>query len=203
MTPTTEIKQPNFFLMIRVWLAIALPLVTLYFSGMKGVVDFALVWGFFSFLLLASAYKKFRVKKWNASTKDYFNEKGDGIWSHEYFSSQIIIDTQKGKIFLKEEDKQKTYNLSDVKECHYNLFHGGDTSVGGLAEMMENTVRTNKNLYQSGFFVTVNDVLYPEWHIRFFPRKGHINSQEGVRDMELQLKRWMQVFDQVLNQAGK
>ncbi|MEN4602345.1 DUF4755 domain-containing protein [Pantoea agglomerans] len=199
MTTMTEVKQPNFLMMKRVWIAIALPIVIFFFLGMQGLVQLAMIWVFVSIMLLMFAYKKFKVKKWNASTRDYFNEKNDGIWSHEYFSSMMIIDTNKGKIFLKEEKKQKTYNFSDVKEWRYNLSHGGEIVGGGLNSLTLNNINTNKNLYESGFFVTVNDVQQPEWHIRFFPKSGHINIQDGVRDLELQFKSWMQVFDQVFN----
>ncbi|WP_261641530.1 DUF4755 domain-containing protein [Erwinia mallotivora] len=199
MTTITEVKQPNFLMMKRVWIAVALPLVIFYFLGTKGLIDLALIWIFVSILLLMFAYKKFKVRKWNANTKDNFNEKNNGIWSHEYFSSLMIIDTNKRKIFLKEEDKQKTYDFSEVREWRYNLSHGGEIVGGGLSSLTLNKINTNKNLYESGFFVTVNDIHNPEWHIHFFPRKGHINTQDGVRDLELQFKRWMQVFDQVIN----
>ncbi|WP_370425881.1 DUF4755 domain-containing protein [Pantoea vagans] len=201
MTAMTEVKQPSFLMMKRVWIAIALPIVIFYFLGMQGLVQLAMIWVFVSIMLLMFAYKKFKVKKWNASTRDYFNEKNDGIWSHEYFSSLMIIDTNKRKIFLKEEDKQKTYDFSEVREWRYNLSHGGEIVGGGLSSLTLNNINTNKNLYESGFFITVNDIQNPEWHIRFFPKNGHINTQDGVRDLELQFKRWMQVFDKVVNQG--
>jgi hypothetical protein len=186
MTAMTHVKQPNFFLMKRVILAIALPVVILVFGGMKPFTELAFVWGFISLMLVMFAYKKFQLKKFNAMTVDYFNANGDGIWSHEYHDTTMKLDTKAGKLYLKEENKQKAYNLSDIKECRYEIVPDTGTRRG--------------NFYSSGFFITVNDVQFPEWQIKFFPARGDLNNQEGVRDMEIQLKRWMQIFDQVIGQ---
>lgn len=57
MTAITEVKQPNFLMMKRVWIAIALPIVIFYFSGIQGLVQLAIVWIFASIMLLMFAYK--------------------------------------------------------------------------------------------------------------------------------------------------
>lgn len=106
MTTMTDVKQPNFLMMKRVWIAIALPIVIFYFLGMKGLVQLALIWIFVSIMLLMFAYKKFRIKKWNASTRDVFGE-SDGMWSHEFGPTAMKLDEKRGIIHLKEENKQK------------------------------------------------------------------------------------------------
>ncbi|MCX2201529.1 hypothetical protein LDO48_16675 [Pantoea agglomerans] len=58
MTTMNEVKQPNFLMMKRVWIAIALPVTIFYFLGMKGLVQLALIWVFASIMLLMFAYKK-------------------------------------------------------------------------------------------------------------------------------------------------
>ncbi|WP_233273077.1 hypothetical protein [Pantoea agglomerans] len=63
MTATTEVKQPNFLMMKRVWIAIALPIVIFYFSGIQGLVQLAIVWIFASIMLLMFAYKKIPHQK--------------------------------------------------------------------------------------------------------------------------------------------
>ncbi|WP_455820548.1 DUF4755 domain-containing protein [Pseudomonas cerasi] len=193
MTEMTAVKQPNFFMMKRVWIAIALPLVILFSLGIKGLVELGFVWFFVSLFLLMFAYKKFRIKKWNASTKDYFNNNNDGIWSHEFGPTWMKIDEHKRLIHLKEENKQKSYPFSAVKEWRYNL----TTNIQRTGTQRELDRKHNFN--ESGFFITVDDIEFPEWRIMFFPTSGDFNSQEGSRNTEIQLKRWMQVFDNVIN----
>ncbi|MCU5773024.1 DUF4755 domain-containing protein [Winslowiella arboricola] len=192
MTTMTEVKQPNFLMMKRVWIAIALPIVIFYFLGIQGLVQLAIVWVFASIMLLMFAYKKFRIKKWNASTWDHFGEQ-DGMWSHEFGSTSMKLDQHRGLIHLKEENKQKTYPFSAVKEWRYNLSTTRQRT--GLDRELDRT----HDFKESGFYIAVDDVLYPEWRVMFFPTSGDFNSQEGARNTELQLIRWMQIFDNVIN----
>lgn len=192
MTAMTEVKQPNFLMMKRVWIAIALPIVIFYFSGLQGLVQLAIVWVFASIMLLMFAYKKFRIKKWNASTRDVFGE-SDGIWSHEFGPTAMKLDEKKGLLHLKEENKQKTYPFSAVKEWRYSLSTTRQRT--GLDRELDRT----HDFRESGFYISVDDVQYPEWRVMFFPQKGDFNSHEGNRDTELQLKRWMHIFDKIIN----
>lgn len=188
----TEVKQPNFLMMKRVWIAIALPIVIFYFLGMKGLVQLALIWIFVSIMLVMFAYKKFRIKKWNANTRDVFGE-SDGMWSHEFGPTAMKLDEKRGLIHLKEENKQKTYPFSAVKEWRYNLSTTRQRT--GLDRELDRT----HDFRESGFYIAVDDVQNPEWRVMFFPQQGDFNSQEGIRDTELQLKRWMNIFDKVIN----
>ena len=193
MTAMTEVKQPSFFMMKRVWIAIALPVAIFYFTGIQGLIQLALVWIFVSIMLLMFAYKKFRIKKWNASTRDYLNTKNDGIWTHEFGATWMKIDENKGIIHLKEGDKQNTYQFSAIREWRYNLSTTRERA--GINKELDRT----HDFRESGFYIAVDDVLNPEWRVMFFPQKGDFNSQEGIRDTELQLKRWMHIFDKVIN----
>jgi len=96
-------------------------------------------------------------------------------------------------IHLMEENKQKTYPFSAVKEWRYNLSTTRERS--GMNKELDRT----HDFRESGFYISVDDVQYPEWRVMFFPQKGDFNSQEGIRDTELQLKRWMHIFAKVLN----
>ncbi|WP_227699661.1 DUF4755 domain-containing protein [Raoultella ornithinolytica] len=176
MTATTEVKQPNFLMMKRVWIAIALPIVIFYFSGVQGLVQLAIVWVFASIMLLMFAYKKFRIKKWNTSTRDHFGEQ-DGMWSHEFGPTSMKLDQHRGLIHLREENKQKTYPFSAVKEWRYNLSTTRQRT--GLDRELDRT----HDFRESGFYIAVDDVQYPEWRVMFFPQKGDFNSQEGIRDL--------------------
>ncbi|MGC1072355.1 DUF4755 domain-containing protein [Pantoea agglomerans] len=195
MTAMIDAKQPSFLMMKRVWIAIALPVAIFCFSGIQGLIQLAVVWVFASIMLLMFAYKKFRIKKWNASTRDYLNTKNDGIWTHEFGSTWMKIDEQKEIIHLKEENKQKSYPLSAVKEWRYNL------TTNRQRTGIEKEVDRTHNFQDSGFFITVDDIQYPEWRIMFFPTSGDFNSLEGSRNTEVQLKRWMQIFDKVINKT--
>jgi hypothetical protein len=192
MTTMTEVKQPNFLMMKRVWIAIALPVAIFYFLGMRGLVQLAIIWVFASIMLLMFAYKKFRIKKWNASTKDHFGEQ-DGMWSHEFGPTSMKLDQHRELIHLKEENKQKTYPFSMVKEWRYNL------STTRQRKGLDRELDRTHDFKESGFYIAVDDVQYPEWRVMFFPQKGDFNSQEGIRDTELQLKRWMHIFDKIIN----
>lgn len=193
MTEMTAVKQPNFFMMKRVWLAIALPVSILMLGGVKPLVEFVWGWAFVSIMLIMLAYKKFRIKKWNASTRDYFNTNNDGIWSHEFGPTWMKIDEQKGIVHLKEENKQKSYPFSAIKEWRYNL------TTNRQRTGIEKEIDRTHNFQDSGFFITVDDIQHPEWRVMFFPISGDFNSQEGSRNTEIQLKRWMRIFDKVIN----
>ena len=161
MTATTEVKQPNFLMMKRVWIAIALPIVIFYFSGIQGLVQLAIVWVFASIMLLMFAYKKFRIKKWNASTRDVFGE-SDGMWSHEFGPTAMKLDEKRGLIHLKEENKQKTYPFSAIKEWRYNLSTTRERA--GINKELDRT----HDFRESGFYIAVDDVQNPEWRVMFF-----------------------------------
>jgi hypothetical protein len=194
MTAMIEVKQPSFLMMKRVWIAIALPVAIFYFLGIQGLIQLALVWIFVSIMLLMFAYKKFRIKKWNASTKDVFGE-SDGMWSHEFGPTAMRLDEKRKLVHLREGNKQKTYPFEAVKEWRYNLSTTRERT--GINKELDRT----HDFRESGFYIAVDDVQYPEWRVMFFPQQGDFNSQEGIRDTELQLKRWMHIFDKIVNKV--
>lgn len=105
------------------------------------------------------------------------------------------IDEQKEIIHLKEENKQKSYPFLAVKAWRYNLTTNRQRT--GIEKELDRT----HNFQDSGFFITVDDIENPEWRIMFFPKSGDFNSLEGSRDTELQLKRWMHIFEKTINKA--
>ncbi|MEB7539104.1 DUF4755 domain-containing protein [Pantoea anthophila] len=194
MTAMIEVKQPSFLMMKRVWIAIALPVAIFYFLGIQGLIQLALVWIFVSIMLLMFAYKNFRIKKWNASTKDVFGE-SDGMWSHEFGPTAMRLDEKRMLVHLREGNKQKTYPFEAVKKWQYNLSTTRERT--GINKELDRT----HDFRESGFYIAVDDVQYPEWRVMFFPQQGDFNSQEGIRDTELQLKRWMHIFDKIINKV--
>ncbi|MEJ5177827.1 DUF4755 domain-containing protein [Erwinia sp. MYb416] len=103
------------------------------------------------------------------------------------------LGQHRGLIHLREENKQKIYPFSAIKEWLYNL------------PTTRERVGINKELdraydfRESGFYIAVDDVQNPEWRVMLFPQQGDFNSQQGMRDTEIQLKRWMHIFDKVVN----
>ena len=117
----------------------------------------------------------------------------EGMWSHEFGPTAMKLNVKLGLIHLKEENKQKTYPLSAVKEWRYNLSTTRERA--GINKELDRT----HDFRESGFYIAVDDVQYPEWRVMLFPQKGDFNSQEGIRDTELQLKRWMHISDNAIN----
>ncbi|ATB09584.1 DUF4755 domain-containing protein [Escherichia coli] len=191
----------KYFMMKRVLLATALPVLVAYFGGSKVMSVYWVPLFFVSAMLLATAYGKYVVKKNNSSTFNYFNDNNDGIYLHKFNECEIRLDTNKKEVFLKNEKGAKTYSFDDIKEWSYNITYGGEVAGAGLSSIRENGKTLGQNLSETGLFIRVKDVRKPEWHIRFYPRNSAFNSHNGLNDLKAQLNQWMEIFDQNLNAA--
>ncbi|YAF34977.1 DUF4755 domain-containing protein [Klebsiella pneumoniae] len=191
----------KYFMMKRVLLAIALPVLVAYFGGSKVMSVYWVPLFFVSAMLLATAYGKYVVKKNNSSTFNYFNDNNDGIYLHKFNECEIRLDTNKKEVFLKNEKGAKTYSFDDIKEWSYNITYGGEVAGAGLSSIRENGKTLGQNLSETGLFIRVKDVRKPEWHIRFYPRNSAFNSHNGLNDLKAQFNQWMEIFDQNLNAA--
>ena len=107
----------------------------------------------------------------------------DGMWSHEFGSTSMKLDEQKGLIHLKEENKQKTYPFSAVKEWRYNL----TTTDNGLA--LDRELDRTHDFENQAYYITVDDIQNPEWRVMFFPQNGDFNSHEGIRNTGVPVKK--------------
>nr|WP_265556618.1 hypothetical protein [Serratia grimesii] len=94
------------------------------------------------------AYKKFRIKKWNASTRDVFGE-SDGMWSHEFGPTAMKLDEKRGLIHLKEENKQKPIRSQQSKS--------GDT----ICLLRENGLVSTKN--STALMISENRAFTSQW----------------------------------------
>ncbi|HGD7597928.1 TPA: DUF4755 domain-containing protein [Escherichia coli] len=191
----------KYFMMKRVLLATALPVLVAYFGGSKVMSVYWVPLFFVSAMLLATAYGKYVVKKNNSSTFNYFNDNNDGIYLHKFNECEIRLDTNKKEVFLKNEKGAKTYSFDDIKEWSYNITYGGEVAGAGLSSIRENGKTLGQNLSETGLFIRVKDVRKPEWHIRFYPRNSAFNLHNGLNDLKAQLNQWMEIFDQNLNAA--
>lgn len=191
----------KFFMMKRVLLAIALPVLVAYFGGSKVMSVYWVPLFFISAMLCATAYGKYVVRKNNDATFNYLNENNDGIYLHKFHDCEIRLDTNKQEVFLKNSEGANTYSFEEIKEWSYNITYGGEVAGGGLSSIRENGKRLGQNIAESGLFIRVKDVRNPEWHIRFYPRNDSFNSRKGINDLKAQLNQWMEIFDQNLNAA--
>lgn len=206
---TTEVSfkepsKPTIFVMKRTWIALAIPVAIMLAWGTEAVSQSFMAWFFACAFIIFTAIPKYLDKRKNHSTIDYLNENNDGYYYHEFDKTSLLVDLNKKTIKLKEKNKEKTYPFSDIKTWRYDLTSSGKIiGVGitnGIIAKSQNDSNRLKDAKNSGFFISVKDIQNPEWQIKFFPKEGRFSDDKGFRDTEIQLKRWMQVFDQVLNQ---
>lgn len=105
-------------------------------------------------------------------------------YSHIYKDTAIAINRKDSTIFLADKYNRKTYGFEDVREWRYNL--AMHQSGGGFAETVGTNIR-NKN--ETGFFVAMKDIDFPEWRIEF----------KYDSKTEKELKRWMEIMTQCIN----
>ena len=205
---TTEVSfkepsKPTIFVMKRTWIALAIPVAIMLAWGTEAVSKSFIAWFFACAFIIFTAIPKYLDKRKNHSTIDYLNENNDGYYYHEFDKTSLLVDLNKKNIKLKEKNKEKTYPFSDIKTWRYDLTSSGKIiGVGitnGIIAKSQNDSNRLKDAKNSGFFISVKDIQNPEWQIKFFPKKGRFSDDVGFRDTELQMKRWMQVFEQVLN----
>ena len=206
---TTEVSfkepsKPTIFVMKRIWIAFAIPVAIMLAWGTEAVSQSFMAWFFACAFIIFTAIPKYLDKRKNHSTIDYLNENNDGYYYHEFDKTSLLVDLNKKTIKLKEKNKEQTYPLSDIKTWRYDLTSSGKIiGVGitnGIIAKSQNDSNRLKDAKNSGFFISVKDIQNPEWQIKFFPKEGRFSDDKGFRDTEIQLKRWMQVFEQVLNQ---
>ena len=116
-------------------------------------------------------------------------------YQHYYGKTGIALDTTNRKIHLKEGKKEKAYDFNEIKSWRYNISYGGQSTGGGGLGAVGHDISVNmRNKKESGFFVSVRDVENPEWRLAFRYMSGR-----WQRKMEIELKKWMEIFDQCIN----
>ena len=200
-----KVRKPSFFRSIRFWIVVLVILWILKDSNPKNTAGFLFMWAFPAFFLLLTAYVSYTHKRANASTIDMLNVNGNGIWSHEFQSSKMTIDTSHELVTLEVGKRKKVYNFSDINGWRYHLAVGGEIVAFDIPGMLgakgHNNATRLKNFENSGFFIEVKDIDFPEWQIKFHPRKGRFHHDRGIRDTEMPLTQWCEIFDQTLNKS--
>ncbi|MFV9668454.1 DUF4755 domain-containing protein [Pantoea sp. KXB25] len=188
-----SIRKPSYFRSVRVLFTIGVALLIVFKAKHTDVLGMLLLWCIPAFFLLVTAGVSYKHKKDNASTVDCFNEGNDGFWSHEFNDSKLLLNEKQQTITIKNGANEKTYPFSSVISWHFNLDSGGYDGGFGTGAIRQ------QNLNNSGLFIEVKDVMFPEWQIRFYPQKGKFHQDTGYKDMEMQIKRWLRVLSQVIN----
>ena len=114
-------------------------------------------------------------------------------WEHMEGDSGLAINLEARELTLVAGGKIKTYALADVRGWTARIVKAGQTVVvgGGLAggAMMGagNIGEAIRASADTGLFVTVRDIDYPEWRIQ-------------MADAKIQA-RWMEILEQVINEG--
>ncbi|WP_147198903.1 DUF4755 domain-containing protein [Pantoea sp. CCBC3-3-1] len=188
-----SMRKPSYFRSIRVWFTIGVAVLIVLKAKPTDAMGMLILWCIPAFFLLVTAGISYKHKKDNVSTFDNFNEGNDGSWSHEFNDSKLLLNEKQQTITLKNGKNEKTYPFSSVIGWRYNLESGGYDGGFGTGAIRQ------QNLNNSGLFIEVKDVMFPEWQIKFYPQKGKFHQDTGYKDMEMQIKRWLRVLSQVIN----
>jgi hypothetical protein len=197
-----SMRKPSFFRSFRVWIVLGVALyLYMHITADNKAKDVLILWCIPSFFILLSAYMSYLYKKLNASTFDKHDN--NGTWSHEFKDSKMLLDTHTRKLTLKNGKREKTYSFDQVVKWYYQLESGGEIVAFDLVSILgatgHNQSTKQNNFENSGFFIRVNDIEFPTWQIKFYPREGKFHHLKGIKDTEEQLQRWCQIFDNVIN----
>lgn len=188
-----RMKKPSYFRSFRVLFTIGVALLIIFKAKPTDAMGMLILWCIPAFFLLVTAGISYKHKKDNVSTIDVFNENGNGIWSHQFHDSKLILNEKQQTITFQDGKNEKTYPLSSVIGWRFNLDSGGYDGGFGTGAIRQ------QNLKNSGLFIEVKDVMFPEWQVRFYPQKGKFHQDTGYKDMEMQIKRWMRALSQIIN----
>lgn len=218
-TSYSDRQAPSIWTIKRLWFALAVPvliwLANSKGSGLSTVVYSSILWFPVSAFIILSSLPKFIHRCNLLATVNNFNENGDGIYCHELkankyklgevtANSAMTLDTNKRLITLESGKNEKTYSFEDIRHWRYNLASGGEAIGSDIGTVVQaallNQSSRQKSYKESGLFISVKDIDFPEWQIMFYPTEGQNHTLAGILNMELQLKRWIEVFSQVINQ---
>lgn len=121
-------------------------------------------------------------------------------YRHFFHDTGIAVDRKNEKLYLRSSfngvSQNKVYPFSEIRTWRTNIQTGGhvyNSSAGineGLAIVAHNARISRMNEYNSGLFIEVRDIEFPEWRIAFPVKAG----------MDLDLNRWMEILRQVVNE---
>ena len=112
-------------------------------------------------------------------------------FKHFYAKTGIAVDTEKREVHLKDKAHYKVYRFDEIRSWEANTQSGGMIYGGGVNAFVANLENQRINRENTGLFIKVKDVDYPQWKIEFPKAKA---KQE--------LTRWMEILQQTLNESA-
>jgi hypothetical protein len=111
-------------------------------------------------------------------------------FKHFYAKTGIAVDTEKQEVHLKDGANYKVYRFDEIRSWEANTQSGGMVYGGGVNAFAANLANQRANRENTGLFIKVKDVDFPQWKIEFPQAKA---KQE--------LTRWMEILQQTLNES--
>ncbi len=111
-------------------------------------------------------------------------------FKHFHAKTGIAVDTEKREIHLKNGANYKVYRFDEIRSWEANTQSGGMIYGGGVNALAANLANQRSNKENTGLFIKVKDIDYPQWKIDFPQAKAR---QE--------LTRWMEILQQTLNES--
>lgn len=162
-----------------------------------GLLLKSFLWGgiFFVCACIALAYfLKAANKMGRVSMRTWLDSIPNKDFSYAWDGTGIAIDIQNNKIFLSGyfsgKQESKSYDLTEVREWGYEI-HKPDVVFldNKLSNPATNHAHEVSAREKNGFWVSMADVQFPVWFIKF----------EEKKDLETELARWMEIMQQMVN----
>jgi hypothetical protein len=132
----------------------------------------------------------------------WIGSKNNCRYKHAFDGFGIAVDTDQAMLYVTSpKEGPHSYPFSSVREWGYDIpgydstvivGRGGGVGMAGarMGAATQNILNAAKAEDQTGFWVRVKDIDYPEWFIRF----------QKSKNVETELKRWMEIFQQYINE---
>jgi Domain of unknown function (DUF4755) len=118
-------------------------------------------------------------------------------YKHVFSNTAIALNKKQRKVILASGGSMKSYDFSQIKSWKYEMYDSGPTygtGADGLSQAIRVTAEGMKyNNANSGLFIRVKDVEFPEWRIAF-------NFADTKKPAKQEMLKWMEIFDQFVNQ---
>ncbi|MFN4327605.1 MAG: DUF4755 domain-containing protein [Limnobacter sp.] len=122
--------------------------------------------------------------------KSFLAKHKDCEFKHAFNDSGMAIDTKNRLVSIFKGKNEVTYSFSDVREWSFNCEFAGKIHGGGFHVATANVKNIKSAKERTGFFIKVRDIDNPKWRVEFKYQKK----------MQTQLERWMEIFNQTLNE---
>ncbi len=144
-------------------------------------------------------YKKLNSKaKEKQAEEDFLSVPivAEAEYKHVFSNTAIALNTKQRKVILASGEAMKSYDFSQIKSWKYEMYESGPTlgtGADGLSQAIRVAAEGMKyNNANSGIFIQVKDIEFPEWRIAF-------NFADTKKPARKEMLKWMEIFDQFVN----